>query len=160
MSGLSDYINSLNTEDWSLRRIAKEAEKHGHSIDHTTVRKYVNGSHGTPSPEALEALAAAFRVDVNALRAEANRPGVGEPFDLGAEASALTGAQREAIRHVVRVMLDGNTGPLADPAVTDGATTSQDSYDLAAMAGRSRLEALDAEAARRGEDSQDPEDWK
>lgn len=160
MSGLSDYLNSLNTDGWSLRRIAKEAEKHGHQIDHTTVRKYINGIHGTPSPEALEALAAAFRVDINTMRNEANRAGVGDPFDLGAEASALTGPQREAVRHVVRVMLDTNNQAMADPPVGDGATSSQDDYGLAAMAGVSELEQQDAVAARRGEESQDPEDWK
>ncbi len=122
MSGLSDYLNSLNREGWSLRRIAQEAERHGHTINHTTVRKYVNGTHGTPSGEALAALAAAFQVDVNDLRRAARRPSVGEPLDLGPESGRLTGPQREAVRHVVRVMLEQNDA-LADQPVRDGATT-------------------------------------
>lgn len=122
MSGLSDYLNSLNTDGWSLRRIAQEAERHGQQINYTTVRKYINGTHGEPSPEALAALAAAFRVSVNDMRAAARRPSVGEPFDLGPESARLTGPQREAVRHVVRVMLDQDNA-VADPAVPDGATT-------------------------------------
>lgn len=121
MSGLSDYLNSLNTDGWSLRRIAQEAERHGQQINYTTVRKYINGTHGEPSPEALAALAAAFRVSVNDMRAAARRPSVGEPFDLGPESARLTGPQREAVRHVVRVMLDQDNA-VADPAVPDGAT--------------------------------------
>ena len=120
VSGLSDYLNSLNTDGWSLRRIAQEAERHGHQINHTTVRKYINGTHGTPSAEALAALAAAFRVGVNDMRAAADRPSVGEPLDLGPESGRLTGPQREAVRHVVRVMLEQNDA-LADRPVRDGA---------------------------------------
>lgn len=159
MSGLSDYLNSLNRDGWSLRRIAKEAENHGHSINYTTVRHYINGTHGTPSGEALAALAAAFRVDVNQLRAAADRPSVGEPFELGPETARLTGPQREAIRHVVRVMLNQNDGVVADPTVDDGATTTRNDLGLAASHGRSRLAAMDEAADAAGEESQDPEDW-
>lgn len=109
MSGLSDYLNSLNKEGWSTRRISREAEKHGHTINYSTVSKYLRGSHGEPQPEMLEALAAAFRVDVNALREAAGRPPVGEPFDLGPESARLTGPQREAIRTITRLFLEQNT---------------------------------------------------
>lgn len=122
MSGLSDYLNSLNTDGWSLRRIAQEAERHGHQINYTTVRKYINGTHGTPSAEALAALAAAFRVSVNDMRAAADRPSVGEPLDLGPESGRLTGPQREAVRHVVRVMLEQNDR-MVDQPQRDGSTT-------------------------------------
>lgn len=174
MSGLSDYVNSLNREGWSLRRISQEAEKHGHKIDHTTVRKYVNGTHGTPSGEALAALAAAFGVDVNALRRAARRPSVGEPLDLGPESGRLTGSQREAIRHVVRVMLEQNDA-LADPPVPDGAipdtggmkrwseareavgtSLPAEHWKLAASKGPRRMEEADRRAAVAGEESQDP----
>ena len=156
MSGLSDYVNSLNREGWSLRRISQEAEKHGHKIDHTTVRKYVNGTHGTPSGEALAALAAAFGVDVNTLRRAARRPSVGEPLDLGPESGRLTGPQREAIRHVVRVMLEQNDA-LADHPVSDGATTyPAEHWKLAASKGPRRMEDQDRRAAAAGEESQDP----
>lgn len=156
MSGLSDYVNSLNREGWSLRRISQEAEKHGHKIDHTTVRKYVNGTHGTPSGEALAALAAAFGVDVNALRRAARRPSVGEPLDLGPESGRLTGPQREAIRHVVRVMLEQNDA-VEDPPQRDGATTyPAEHWKLAASKGPRRMEESDRRAAAAGEESQDP----
>lgn len=122
MSGLSDYVNSLNREGWSLRRIAQEAERHGHQINYTTVRKYVNGTHGEPSAEALAALAAAFRVNVNDLRAAARRHSVGEPLDLGPESGRLTGPQREAIRTTVRLFIEANDA-VADQPQPDGATT-------------------------------------
>ena len=166
MSGLSDYLQRLNKDSWSLRRISQEAERHGHQVNYTTVRKYLNGEHGAPSAEVLAALAAAFRVDVNDMRDAASRPGVGEPFQLGAESARLTASQRDAVRHVVRVMLE-HGDELEDLPQPDGITPgerrrgpSQDDFARAADdSGPSLLEADDAQAAARGEESQDPGDW-
>lgn len=123
MSGLSDYLSALNRDRaWSARRIEQEAAKHGHQISYASASRYLNGTHPTnPSPDMLAALAAAFGVDINDLRAAAGHPGIGKPFDLGPEAARLTDAQREAIRHVVRVMLEQNAR-MENPPVTDGAT--------------------------------------
>ena len=123
MSGLSDYLTALNRErNWSARRIEQEAAKHGHQISYASASRYLNGTHPpNPSTEMLAALAAAFGAPLNEIRAAARRPGVGQPFDLGPEASRLTGPQREAIRHVVRVMLEQNDA-VEDPPQRDGAT--------------------------------------
>jgi transcriptional regulator with XRE-family HTH domain len=171
VSGLSDYLNSLNRDGWSLRRISQETEKHGHKIDHTTVRKYLRGEHGAPSAEVLLAFALAFDVPVNELRAAADRPALNEPFDLGPEAARLTGPQREAIRHVVRVMLDqappaGGHGSatgdeVADRVVADGVMPAgpdderpweSDPWGLAASRGESEGRQLREQQVRDAED--------
>lgn len=123
MSGLSDLLQHLNNEGWSSRRIERETEKHGRRISYATVSRYLNGTHPqNPDSETLQAFADAFGVNVNELRATLGKPGVGEAFDLGPEASRLTGPQREAVRHVVRVMLEQNDA-LAGDAVENGATS-------------------------------------
>lgn len=122
MSGLSDLLQHLNTEGWSSRRIERETEKHGHKVSYATASRYLNGTHPrSPDAQTLQALAAAFGVHVNELREALGRPGVGEPFDLGPESARLTGDQREAVRHVVRVMLEQNDA-VPDHPVRDGAT--------------------------------------
>ena len=122
MTGLSDELNRLNTEGWSTREIERVAERHGHKLHYSTVSNYMAGRHAAPTGRVLEAFAAVFGVSVNSLRASADMPSIGEPFDLGPESARLTGPQREAVRHVVRVMLDQDD-QLADRAVPNGATT-------------------------------------
>lgn len=158
VSGLSDYLNSLNRErQWSTRRIEQEARKHGHTISYASASRYLNGSHPQrPSAETLRAFADVFGVDVNEVRKAALRPGVGEPFDLGPESAGLTGPQREALRSVARLFLEQNDA-LADSAQPDGATKEE--FGLAAKRGVSRLRQMDADAAAAGEESQDPEDY-
>lgn len=156
MTGLSDELNRLNTEGWSTRDIERIAERHGHKLHYSTVSNYMGGRHAAPTGRVLEAFASVFGVDVNILRKAANLPSVGEPLDLGPESGRLTGPQREAIRHVVRVMLEQNDA-LADRSVSDGATTLPKEYwKLAASKGPRRMEDQDRRAAAAGEESQDP----
>lgn len=122
MSGLSDLLQRLNTEAWSSRRIERETEKHGRKISYATVSRYLNGTHPqNPDAATLQSLADAFRVDVNELRKALGRPGIGEPFELGPEASRLTEPQREAVRLVVEQLVKANDA-VADQPVRDGAT--------------------------------------
>lgn len=108
MSELSDYLNAHRPDGMSLRHIQKEAERRGHKLNFSTAGRYLAGDHRKPSEEVLQAFAAVFSVDVNTLRELANLGPTGEPFELGPEAAALTGPQRDAIRHLVRVFLDTN----------------------------------------------------
>lgn len=122
MSGLSDLLQRLNTEAWSSRRIERETEKHGRKISYATVSRYLNGTHPqNPDAATLQALADAFKVDVNKLRKALGRPGIGEPFELGPEASRLTEPQREAVRLIVEQLVKANDA-VADRPVSDGAT--------------------------------------
>lgn len=122
MSGLSDLLQRLNTEHWSSRRIEKEAARHGHQLSNATAAKYIRGDHpDRPGADTLQALADVFSTDVDQLRAAAGLPGLGQPFELGADAARLTGPQREAIRTTVRLFIEQND-QLADRAVPDGST--------------------------------------
>lgn len=123
MSGLSDLLQHLNTEGWSSRRIERETEKHGRKISYATVSRYLNGTHPqNPDAATLQSLADAFGANVNELRRALGRPGVGEPFDLGPDASRLTGEQRELLRTAARLFVEQNDA-LADSTQPDGATT-------------------------------------
>lgn len=167
MSGLSDLLQHLNTEGWSSRRIERETEKHGRKISYATVSRYLNGTHPrNPDAGTLQALADAFGVHVNELRNVLGRPGVGEPFDLGEDGARLTGPQREAIRTTVRLFVEQNDA-LADRPQPDGATIHElrprawyEEDDVAADTGVRELDVEDAEAAGRGEESQDPDDHR
>ena len=129
MTGLSDELNRLNTEGWSNRDIERIANRHGHKLHNSTVSNYLAGRHAAPTARVLEAFAAVFGVDVNQLRDAAGMPSVGEPLDLGPESGRLTGPQREAIRHVVRVMLEQNDA-LADRPQPHGSTTRLSDHRL------------------------------
>lgn len=131
MSGLSDLLNALNSErQWSTRDIERETKKHGRKISYATVSRYLNGTHPPkPSLETLDAFARVFDVEPNLLREAAGQVAAGEPFELGPEAAALTGPQRDAIRHLVRVFLDTNQHHHTTPQVT---RPQQADYDLAA----------------------------
>lgn len=168
MSGLSDLLQRLNTEGWSSRRIERETEKHGRRISYATVSRYLNGTHPqNPDSETLQAFADVFSVDVNELRTALGKPGVGEAFDLGPEASRLTGPQREAIRTTVRLFVEQNDA-LARDAVEDGPTTSRLSVVPGKLPSSEREELyrraeqidLDAEphAAARSEDTSDDDE--
>ncbi|MGP9682020.1 hypothetical protein [Brachybacterium sp. AOP3-A1-3] len=123
MSGLSDLLQHLNTEGWSSRRIEREAASHGHQLSNATAAKYIRGDHpDRPGADTLQALADVFSVNVDRLREAAGLPGIGQPFELGADAARLTGPQREAIRTTVRLFVEQND-KLADRAVADGSTT-------------------------------------
>lgn len=121
MSGLSDYLNSLNREGWSTRRISEEAEKHGHKLSNATASRYLSGKHGAPGQEVIEAFAAVFHAPAAQVREAAGLPGLGQPFELGADAARLTGPQREAIRTTVRLFIEANDA-VADQPQPDGAT--------------------------------------
>lgn len=123
MSGLSDLLQHLNTEGWSSRRIEREAASHGHQLSNATAAKYIRGDHpDRPGAETLQAFADVFSVSVERLRVAAGLPGLGQPFELGADAARLTGPQREAIRTTVRLFIEANDA-VADRPVRDGATT-------------------------------------
>lgn len=146
MSELSDYLNTHRPDGMSLRHIQKEAERRGYKLNFSTAGRYLAGDHRKPSEEVLQAFAAVFSVDVNTLRELANLGPTGEPFELGPEAAALTGPQRDAIRHLVRVFLDTNQHHHTTPQTP---RPQQADYDLAAHEapnqGATMRDRLDAE---------------
>lgn len=184
MSELSKILTEANTEKWSLREIENQAARHGHKLNFTTAGKYLNGTHGRPTAEVIDAFAAVFGIQPSLLRFAAGIPASGEPFILPAEASQLTGPEREAIKHLVRVMVESKAhaaAPASRPRgerlppspgnrsykLADGRDGAEgniplpaDYYDLAAHP-RTDSPGMREHAAgeQRGEESQDfPED--
>lgn len=124
MSKLSELLNQANRNKWSSRDIEREAQKRGHAITFSTISKYLSGKHGEPTHKVLYALADTLGVDVNELRGAAGLPAAGDSFILPAEASRLNAEQRNAILHVVRVMLNDNQQQSEQP--------TRNEFDLAA----------------------------
>lgn len=115
MSQLSNLLNRLNTRGLSSRRIVEEAAKHGYTVSHASVSRYLNGTHpAKPSNDVIEALAAAFRIDADLLRAAAGIPQHLGPFELPADAAALNREERAAILQLVRVMVSQKTPQQTD----------------------------------------------
>lgn len=115
MSQLSNLLNRLNTRGLSSRRIVEEAAKHGYTVSHASVSRYLNGTHpAKPSNDVIEALAAAFRIDADLLRAAAGIPQHLGPFELPADAAALNREERAAILQLVRVMVNQKTPQQTD----------------------------------------------
>lgn len=177
MTALSDLLTVSNTNRWTTREIAGLAEKKGHQLAQPTVSKYLSGRHGRPTEPVLAAFSDVLNIPIDKLRAAAGVPtGAGEPWAPPAEANRLDRRQRLALEELIRSMVASETSgedqddDQQDPArmdreaQPDGVTPParnlrprQEDYDRAADAsGPSLLEADDARAAARGEESQDP----
>jgi transcriptional regulator with XRE-family HTH domain len=105
MTRLSDLLTELNSETWSSRRVAHEAEKLGFNLSHDTANKYLRGRHGVPEEETLEAFAAVFRADVGRLRRAAGlASGELGPYKPPAEASRLGQRERDLVDELIRML--------------------------------------------------------
>jgi|SRR5687768_16021327 transcriptional regulator with XRE-family HTH domain len=104
---LSGLLRDSNAENWSARRIAQEAHKHGIAVSYTSIAKYLRNVPQSPSESVLEAFSVALRIPMVQLREAAGLPGGElEPFVLPERANRLTSRQREVILHMVRVLLN------------------------------------------------------
>lgn len=140
VSKLSELLNKANRQRWSTRTIEAEARKRGHTITYSTVAKYLSGKHGEPTHQVLLALSDTLGIDINQLRGAAGMPAAGESFVLPAEAARLNPEQRNAILHVVRVMLNDDTGE------TGTEMRRQADHDLAAHKGEPHMPTGDDRA--------------
>lgn len=117
---MSALLHDSNTENWSGRRIAQEAHRHGVEVAYTSIAKYLRSVPQTPSESVLEAFSVALKIPMVQLREAAGiPPGELEPFVLPERANRLTLRQREVILHMVRVLLNEEESP--------SATTDQES---------------------------------
>lgn len=177
MTALSDLLADANVQGWSTREIARRAQKNGHKLSQPSASVYMGGRHGVPTEPVLAAFSDVLNIPIDKLRAAAGVPtGAGEPWAPPAEANRLDRRQRRALEELIRSMVASETSgedqddDQQDPArmdreaQPDGVTPPvrnlrprQEDYDRAADAsGPSLLEADDARAAARGEESQDP----
>lgn len=154
MTQLSDYLNSLNRDDWSSRRIEDEAAKLGHRLNFTTAARYLKGNHpAKPSDAVLAAFAAVFRSDLNDLRAVAGRPPAAGRFELPAEADTLDPDERQAIVNLVRVMARNKT--LGTPTGDSMSVPDDLMVDYELTRGQSTEGGLDAVNRQREERQRD-----
>lgn len=177
MTALSELLHEANVQSWSSREIARRAEKNGHKLSYASAAVYLGGRHGVPSEQVLAAFSDVLNIPIDKLRAAAGVPtGDGEPWAPPVEANRLDRRQRLALEELIRSMVASETSgedqddDQQDPARMDreaqpdgvmppagGRRPRQEDYGRAADAsGPSLLEADDARAAARGEESQDP----
>ena len=107
MTSLSDLLRQANTTQLSARSIARLAQRHGFTLNHDTVARYLRGDHGRPDEDTLRAFAAALEIPLDRLRNAANLPAteVG-PYVPPKEASRLSRRQRRAVDEIIRAMLE------------------------------------------------------
>lgn len=98
----------------SIDDIAAQAQRKGHRLDRSAVARYLKPVHSAPRPATVEALAAGFGVDPRELRMAAGLP----PGELGTweppvESASLTQQQRDALDHLIRAFVRGDTNDMA-----------------------------------------------
>lgn len=134
----------------------------------STVTAIVAGR-SKPSPATTQKIAEALRLDVRIVGEWVGQVRTERaPYSPPAEADLLTHRQRRAVDEMIRAIVADREStdepeastPVQDPAVGNGATTTRADWGLAASHGHSKLAALDADAARAGEESQDPGDYR
>lgn len=130
-----------------------------------------------PRAMTIQKIADALGVDVRIVSSWVGQERTErDPYAPPAEADLLTDRQRRAVDEIIRAIVaervsdrddDQDATRMGREAQPDGITTParkrrprQEDYGRAADAsGPSLLDADDARAAARGEESQDPEDW-
>lgn len=172
MSYLSDALQKANRNNWSYRRIEREAHDHDYTLSYTTIGRYMRGRHPEePNLEVLQAFAAVFRVDLNDLLKVAGIAELKDPFVLPDEAAALDQRERELVLNLIDVVIrakQSHSEPGTVARAYEDATTNVtqlprrlhpeiDGLDAAAYEGadtewKRRREAEQA----RGEESQEP----
>ena len=84
-------------------------QKSGITVSYTAVVKYLRIPPFTPSETVLEDFSAVFEIPMIELRkAAAVSPGETESFILPERANRLTQPQRQAVLHLIRVLLDSS----------------------------------------------------
>ena len=188
LHSLGQLIQSVeDSKGWTLREIARRVEKSGRTMSHAYVARLKREPIRSISYETLRALSIGLDLPERVVGDAALRAmGVHDIESAGAGANVaiaqdpeLSERDRRILLAVVREMQGeqdeqpaGDTpssrDDVEDPPQPDGVTPPpgerrprQEDYALAGDdSGPSLLEGLDAEAARRGEESQDPEDWQ
>lgn len=103
MSELSERLKVANVDDLSAREIARRADN---GVHHSTLSRLLNGKHGEPSPQALEALSIVLRVPLGELQELAGLPADTEPWVPTERARLLSDRQRRAIDELINAMTE------------------------------------------------------
>jgi transcriptional regulator with XRE-family HTH domain len=146
MTALSDLLSAAaKARGLTGRKIAQQAARLGHTLNHDTAARYLRGADGRPSEATLQAFAQVLDLDVSDLRRAADVPaGVAEPYQPPQESSRLSRRQRRAVDEIIRAMVDvpgSGVDAAAEPA--DYPTAAADERSSGTVRGLPR-------AARRG----------
>ena len=106
MNTLPNLIRAAMDENGlTYREVATAANRQGHQITHSRVYDYATGKTKTYKREVLEAIAVGARIPLDSLLRASGLPRESEPFVLPADATLLTPEEREAVRGVVKTMI-------------------------------------------------------
>lgn len=118
-NGLSEFLQAANRGGLSAREVARRARARGHTLNHDTAARYLNGNHGAPEETTLVAFADVLDIPLKQLREAAGLPtDTTDPYVPPREASRLTRRQRRAVDEVIRSMLEP-TGRRVAPTELD-----------------------------------------
>jgi hypothetical protein len=107
VTALSELLHQHLPKDWNGKRLAEEAEQRGHVLHRATAADYLRGRHARRPDEAtLLAFSETLSIPLADIRAAVDLPTIAEPFSLPPEANRLSKPQRDAVRHVISVMLN------------------------------------------------------
>lgn len=90
----------------SLSDLERMTERAGHRVSRGNLSKIIRSETKVPGPQARKALSSALGIPLRDVEAAARVEELGRPFILPDYASRLSGAEREAIRNLVRVIAD------------------------------------------------------
>lgn len=111
MSALSDLIAERNTKGWSQREIQRRMAAAGHRTSIATVNRCMRGNHGSQvDADTLRAFSDVLSIPMKDLLSALQLPNIeiGPPFELDPDAAILDAQQRDAVRAVVRSMIQQN----------------------------------------------------
>lgn len=124
MSALSDALNEANSENLSVREIARRS---GDRVSHSQLGKYLKPTHGRPGEDVLQVFSDVLKIPMPRLRQLAGLPAGGqEPYEPPREANRLDRRQRRLVDELIRVLAETKAGdgdvrdatPMNDPEVT------------------------------------------
>ncbi len=136
-SVIEEILGRLNT---SARGLDRAASKQGYSLAYTTISAIRNGTHsGQYQTRTLDAIAGVGGIGRDVVYRAAGLPLPGKPFadELPDDVDYLDRASREAVKGVIRVLLEQRSPTRSPLSRDDVGWIEQDDYDVAAKtAGR------------------------
>lgn len=163
MSRISELLHSRLPKGWSVREVARQVEKRGHTASLPTVTALFAGKVKRPTIATLEAVADVLPVTVNEMLRALDMPGVERKWQPPEEAHLLAPEVQDSITQMIRAIAatqGGQHGRAAADAQKNNVTPirggTPDTMDKAAWGHTApgRLQAHEDE--QRGEESQDP----
>lgn len=129
MTELSDLLHQRKPKDWSLRRIAREAEARGLDLKPATVTLYFRAGHGVPDESTLVAFSEVLSIPIEDLRRAAHLPAGGGPYRPPAAAARLDDRTRMALDELIRAITAAGSAGIDARSFQLGIAANEKEFD-------------------------------